>query len=60
VTDKFQIFRATEKLEHCIDHIFMSDKLKNIGTGKTTTFLGEDSLKDNPHKGICVKFNLLK
>ncbi|HQV36675.1 MAG TPA: hypothetical protein PLC36_10195 [Flavobacterium sp.] len=60
MTDKFQIFRATEKLEHCIDHIFMSDRLKNTVISKTTTFLGEDSLKDNPHKGICVEFNFLK
>lgn len=60
ITDKLKICLLTEKIEHCIDHIFISNNLKINGSSKITTFLDEDILKDNPHKGICLVFNFLK
>ena len=58
ITDRLKICRATEMIEHCIDHIFISSNLNMIGSNEITTFLDDDILKDSPHKGICLKFNL--
>jgi len=57
ITDRLKICRATEMIEHCIDHIFISSNLNMIGSNEITTFLDDDILKDSPHKGICLKFN---
>jgi hypothetical protein len=54
-TDNLNIYRATEKIENCIDHIFISENLKQLSTFKTSTFLDDDILKDNPHKGIILE-----
>lgn len=54
-TDNLNIYRATEKIENCIDHIFISENLKELSTFKTSTFLDDDILKDNPHKGIILE-----
>ena len=54
-TDKLNIHRTTENIENCIDHIFISNNLKQISTCKTSTFLDNDILKDNPHKGIVLE-----
>ena len=59
-TDDLDIYRATEKIENCIDHIFISSNLKQISTFKTTTFLDDNILKDSPHKGIILEFNFMK
>lgn len=59
-TDDLNIHRATEKTEHCIDHIFISKNLKDGGNYKVTTFLGDNILKDNPHKGVCLEFNFFE
>ena len=48
-TDKLNIHRATEKIENCIDHIFISNNLKQISNLKTATFLENNILKDDPH-----------
>lgn len=53
-TDKLKIHRITENIENCIDHIFVSNNLKQISNFKTATFLDNDILKDNPHKGILL------
>jgi len=54
-TDIINIYRTTEKIENCIDHIFISENLKQLSTFKTSTFLDDDILKDNPHKGIILE-----
>ena len=54
-TDNLNIYRATEKIENCIDHIFISENLKQLSNFKTSTFLDDDILKDNPHKGIILE-----
>lgn len=56
-TDNLNIYRATEKIENCIDHIFISENLKQLSTFKTSTFLDDDILKDNPHKGIILELH---
>lgn len=53
-TNKLNIHRITENIENCIDHIFVSNNLKQISNFKTATFLDNDILKDNPHKGILL------
>lgn len=56
-TDNLNIHRTTETIEHCIDHIFVSHKIKNQAQVKTSTFLENNILRDNPHKGISVELN---
>lgn len=56
-TDNLNIYRATEKIENCIDHIFISENLKQLSTLKTSTFLDDYILKDNPHKGIILEMH---
>ncbi len=55
-TDNYNIHRATEQIQNCIDHIFISDNLKKISNFKTSTFLENNILKDDPHKGIILEF----
>lgn len=55
VTDKFEINRATENLDETIDHIFISSKLLDLSQINISTFLENDNLKDEPHKGVCVE-----
>lgn len=59
-TDNLNISRASETIENCIDHIFISENLRQLSTFKTSTFLDNDILNDNPHKGIILEFNFLK
>ena len=54
-TDNFNIHRATEHIQNCIDHIFISNNLKNISSITTSTFLENNILKDDPHKGIILE-----
>jgi len=54
-TDNFNIHRATENIQNCIDHIFISNNLKNISSITTSTFLENNILKDDPHKGIILE-----
>ena len=54
-TDNLNIYRATEKIENGIDHIFFSENLKQFSTFETSSFLENDILKDNPHKGIILE-----
>ena len=54
-TDYFNIHRATEQIQNCIDHIFISDNLNKISNIKTSTFLENNILKDDPHKGIILE-----
>lgn len=54
-TDNLNIHRATEQIENCIDHIFISNNLKQISNFKTSTFLNDNILKDDPHKGIILE-----
>ena len=54
-TDNFNIHRATEQIQNCIDHIFISDNLNKISNIKTSTFLENNILKDDPHKGIILE-----
>lgn len=56
-TDNLNIHRTTETIEHCIDHIFVSHKIKNQAQVKTSTFLENNILRDDPHKGISVELN---
>ena len=57
-TANFKIHRATQEIENCIDHIFLSDNLFLSYDFKTATFLDDNVLKDNPHKGILLEINL--
>ena len=59
-TDKLIIHRTTEKIENCIDHIFISNNVKRTATFTTSTFLDNNSLKDDPHKGIVLHVNFTK
>ena len=54
-TDNFNIHRATEQIQNCIDHIFISDNLNKISKSKISTFLENNILKDDPHKGIVLE-----
>ena len=54
-TDNFDIHRETEQIQNCIDHIFISNNLKNISSITTSTFLENNILKDDPHKGIILE-----
>jgi endonuclease/exonuclease/phosphatase (EEP) superfamily protein YafD len=54
-TNNFDIYRATENIQNCIDHIFISDNLNKISKIKTSTFLENNILKDDPHKGIILE-----
>ena len=54
-TDNFHIHRETEQIQNCIDHIFISNNLKNISSITTSTFLENNILKDDPHKGIILE-----
>ncbi len=55
LTDNFNIHRATEQIQNCIDHIFISNNLKNSSSITTSTFLENNILKDDPHKGIILE-----
>lgn len=57
-TNKQNIYRATEKVENCIDHIFISNNFLEISTLSISTFLDNDILKDNPHKGILLEMSI--
>lgn len=57
-TNNLNIYRATEKIENCIDHIFISNNLLEISSLKISTFLDNDILKDNPHKGILLELSI--
>ncbi len=54
-TDALNIYRATEQIQNCIDHIFVSNNLKKISNITTSTFLENNILKDDPHKGIILE-----
>lgn len=54
-TDNFNIHRATQQIQNCIDHIFISDNLKKISKFTASTFLENNILKDDPHKGIILE-----
>lgn len=56
-TNKLKIYRATENIKNCIDHIFISNNLLGYSTLKISTFLDNDILKDNPHKGILLELS---
>jgi len=56
-TNTHHIHRATENIKHCIDHIFLTEKLNAAATIFTDTFLFNQELKDEPHKGIIVNIN---
>ena len=55
-TNDYHIIRATEQINDCIDHIFISSNLSKEISFKTFTFLDHSILKDEPHKGIGVEF----
>jgi hypothetical protein len=55
ITDKLEINRTTESLEETIDHIFISSKLYFQTKPLVSTFLENNSLKDEPHKGVYVE-----
>lgn len=57
LSENLNIDRSTDRIENCIDHIFISNNLKQISTLKTATFLNDDVLKDNPHRGIILELN---
>ena len=59
-TDNLNIFRATEHIENCIDHIFISNSIKLASTSSIGAFLENNTLKDDPHKGITLNLNLKK
>lgn len=54
-TDALNIYRATELIQNCIDHIFISNNLKNISSITASAFLENNILKDDPHKGIILE-----
>lgn len=54
-TDNCNIHRATEQIQNCIDHIFISDNLNKISKIKTSTFLENNILKDDPHQVIILE-----
>ncbi len=56
-TEILNINRATENIENCIDHIFISNNLKLISSFETSLFLENNILKDDPHKGIILEIN---
>lgn len=56
-TNQLKIHRATEKIENCIDHIFISENMYQKTNFNTSSFLDNDILKDNPHKGVLVEIN---
>jgi hypothetical protein len=53
-TKLHNIKRSTENIENCIDHIFISQKLFEASNNFTTTFLDNNILTDEPHKGIVL------
>lgn len=55
-TNDYCIIRATEQIDNCIDHIFISSNLSKEISFETFTFLDNTILKDNPHKGVGVDF----
>ena len=59
-TNNYNIFRASEDIENCIDHIFISNNIKLNSTSSTGAFLESNILKDDPHKGIILNVNFRK
>ena len=59
-TNNLDVFRATEHVENCIDHIFISNNIKLNSTSSTGAFLESNILKDDPHKGIILNVNFRK
>lgn len=53
-TKLYNIYRSTENIENCIDHIFISQKLFEASNNFTNTFLDNNILNDEPHKGIVL------
>jgi hypothetical protein len=53
-TKLHNIYRSTENIENCIDHIFISQKLFEASNNFTNTFLDNNILNDEPHKGIVL------
>ncbi|MBK8786393.1 MAG: endonuclease/exonuclease/phosphatase family protein [Chitinophagaceae bacterium] len=56
-TDKLSIFRATEKIEQNIDHIFISENLYAQEHYAPSVFLADNILKDDPHQGVLFSVN---
>jgi endonuclease/exonuclease/phosphatase family metal-dependent hydrolase len=54
-TNSHQVYRATETLNHCIDHIFITQNLSRDTL--VSTFLDKNELKDEPHKGVSLEFS---
>lgn len=54
-TNTHNLSRATEEIKDCIDHIFITQNL-NQNTSMST-FLNNNELMDEPHKGICIEFS---
>ena len=57
---KHKIFKATETLQDCIEHIFISESLMHKANPTSYTFLDKNELKDDPHKGIVCFLDELK
>ncbi len=53
-TNTHHIHRTTENINHCIDHIFLSEKMNAAATISTDIFFSNQELKDDPHKGIII------
>ncbi len=49
---KHKIYKATAQLHNCIDHIFISESLRQISNPTCFSFLDKNELKDEPHKGV--------
>jgi hypothetical protein len=56
-TNLHNINRSTENIENCIDHIFVSQKIVEASTIFTSTFLENNILNDEPHKGIILNID---
>ncbi len=56
-TNNLNIHRTTENIKNCIDHIFISNNLLGYSTLKISTFLDNEILKDNPHKGFLLELS---
>jgi hypothetical protein len=56
-TNLHNVNRSTENIENCIDHIFVSQKLFEVSNISTSTFLENNILNDEPHKGIILNLD---
>jgi hypothetical protein len=57
-TNAHLIYRATDGIKNCIDHIFISQKLFSKSIIFNSIFLDNNILKDAPHKGIVLNMNI--